>query len=115
MMLQPREREKKRVKAVREATRFVHVREATGMVRSYQRASTSLLESEFDTTIDLFCRQAPGKAFDYGVDVLTKVVETTSSLVEENRVDLDAIEAKGEELDRLNEENKRQLAELIAG
>ena len=114
-MLQPREREKKRLRAVREATHFVRVREATGIVRSHHPESTSLPESEFDATIDLFCRAAPRNAFDCGVEVLTKVVDAMSSLVEENRVDLDAIEARGEELDRLNEENKRQLAELVAG
>lgn len=124
-MLQPREREKKRRRAVRQVTGFVRVRararaQATGTARSCRDASRSLVENEIVdevnfSLIDLFCRQAPAKAFDYGVDALTKIADTMSSLVEENRIDLDAIEARGEELDRLNEENKQLLAELTAG
>lgn len=114
-MLQPREREGKRRDALRSATRFVRVREATGMVRSACVAVSASATTELSSSIESLCREAPNEAFDFAVDVLTNAAQTMSTLADENGVCVSEIESNGERLDRLNDENKRRLAELMLG
>ncbi len=114
-MLQPREREGKRRDALRSAMRFVRVREATGMVRSAHVAASASATTELSSSIESLCRETPKEAFDFAVDVLTNTAQMMSTLVDESGVCVSEIESKGERLDRLNEENKRRLAELILG
>jgi len=114
-MLQPREREEKRRDAVHSTTRFVRIREATGMVRSRHVAMGASASTELSSSIESLCREAPDEAFDIAIDVLTNAAQMMSTLVDENSICLNEIESKGERLDRLNEENKRLLAELMLG
>jgi hypothetical protein len=85
------------------------------MVRSACVAVSASAATEFSSSIESLCREAPNEAFDFAVDVLTSTAQMMSTLADENGVCVSEIESKGERLDRLNDENKRRLAELMLG
>jgi len=78
-------------------------------------SSHSSVDETQASIVDFFCKHAPDKALELGVDVLNEVVETTTSMAEKGAVALAEIEARGERIERLNEDNKQLLAALIAG
>jgi hypothetical protein len=65
--------------------------------------------------LEALCREAPEKALDLGIDVLARINDTMSAMVEDNTVRIAQIEAHGQRLERLNDENKLTLAELLNG
>lgn len=54
-----------------------------------------------DETVKLLCQKEPGKAFDFGVAVLTRGADMMASIVEETRIDLIEVEMRRKQIDRV--------------
>jgi hypothetical protein len=65
--------------------------------------------------VDSFCEEYPVEAFEIATDVLTRVADAASSMVEESGRALAMMEARSERIDRLQAENRQLLDALVAG
>jgi hypothetical protein len=65
--------------------------------------------------VNAFCEDHPVEAFEIATDILTRIADRTSEMVEESGRSLALMEARRERIDRLQAENRRMLDALVAG
>jgi len=73
------------------------------------------IDARLAAVVESGCISAPDLAFDTAVDVLSDTAKTATALADEGVIAIAAIQAQGERIERLNEDTKRLLSELVAG